>query len=82
MPLQMLVIGAQHRQAVERQIVQKFEEAAFELGEVAAVGAQMIVVDVGHDRDHRLQMHERGIAFIGFGHQVAARSETGIAARS
>ncbi len=52
------VVGAQHRESVERQIVQKIDEALLEPGEIAVVCRQVIVVDVGDDGDHRLQMHE------------------------
>ena len=47
--------------------------------EISLVRAEMIVVDIGDDGDHRLQMHERGIALVGFGDQIAARAEARIA---
>ena len=78
--LHLLVVAAQHRQAVERQVVQELDEALLEALEVAAVRAEMIVVDVGDHRDHRLQMHERGVALVGLGDQVAARAQARIAA--
>jgi len=67
---QLLVVRAQHRQAVERQVVQKVDKALLEEPEVPAVRAEVIVVDVGDDRDQRLQMRERGVALVGLGDQV------------
>ena len=75
-----LVVMAQHRQSVERQVVQELDEALLEQLEIAAVGAQVIVVDVGDDRDERLQMRERCIALVRLGNQIAAGAETGVAA--
>ena len=73
------VVGAQHRETVERQVVQKIHETLFEPRKIAVVSPQMIGVDVGDDRDHRLQMHEGGIALVRFGDQVAPRPEPRIA---
>src|SRR6185437_1091339 len=53
-----LIVQTQYRQSVERQVVQEPDEALLQSLEVAAMGRQMIVVDVGDDRDERLQMHE------------------------
>ncbi len=75
-----LVVAAQHGEPVERQVVQELDEALLQLLEVAAVRAEVVVVDVGDDRDHRLQVQERRVALVGLGDQVAARAELGVAA--
>jgi len=62
--------------------VQKVDEARLQLREVPLVRTEMVVVDIGDDRDHRLQMHERGIALVGLGDQIAARAEARIAVRA
>ena len=74
------IVQADHRQAVERQVVQELDEAVLQAFEIAAVGAEVIVVDVGDDGDHRLQVQERGIALVGLGDEVAAVAEARIAA--
>ena len=56
--LHVLIVGAQHRQSVERQVVQEIHVALLQAREVAVVGGEMVVVDVGDDREHRLQVHE------------------------
>ena len=38
----------------------------------------MIGFDIGHNRDHRLQMQERRIALIRFRNQIAAMAEAGV----
>src|SRR5665213_394730 len=46
-----LVVEAQHRQSVERQVVQEADEARLQSLKVAVVGCQVILVDIGNDRD-------------------------------
>ena len=60
--------------------MQKVEEALLEELEVAAMGRQMIVVDVGYDGDQGLQTGERGVALVGFGDEITTGSEARIAA--
>ncbi|MCY1520553.1 hypothetical protein D9M68_553350 [compost metagenome] len=74
------VVHAHHRQTVERQVVQELDEGLLQLVEVAAVGAHVVGVDVGHHRHHRLQVQEAGVALVGLGHQVAAGAELGVGA--
>ena len=52
------VFGAQRRQAVERQVAQERQAGGFQLLEVAAVGRQVVGVDVGQHRHLRLQVQE------------------------
>jgi hypothetical protein len=72
------VVGAEHRQPVERQVVQELDEARLELLEIAAMRREVVRVDVRDDRDHRLQVHERCVALVGLGDQVLPRAETGV----
>jgi len=53
-----LIIEAHHRETVERQIVEKVDEALLQSLEVAVVRGEMIVVDIRDDGDERLQMRE------------------------
>ena len=43
--------------------------------------AEVIGVDVGDDRDHGLQVQERGVALVGLGHEVVAAAEPRVARR-
>ena len=70
------IIGADHRESVERQVVQEIDEALLEALEIAFVRAEMIVVDVGDDGDHRLQMHERRIALVRLSHEISALTQS------
>ena len=74
------IVGAHDRDAVERHVVQEVDEALLEPLEVAVVRGEMIVVDVGDDRHHRMQMHERRVALVGLGDQVIAGAEPRVAA--
>ncbi|MNZ82244.1 hypothetical protein D3C78_1009380 [compost metagenome] len=76
------IVDAEHRQTVERQVVQELDEGLLQLVEVAAIGAHVVGVDVGDHRDHRLQVQEAGVALVGLGHQVAAGAQLGIGAGS
>ena len=63
------VVDAQHRHAVEGQPLAEIDEGGFQALEIMAVGVHVIGVDIGDDRDHRRQIQERGIGFVGLGHQ-------------
>jgi hypothetical protein len=69
------VIGAQHRRAIERQVLQELHERLLQLGEVVLVGLHVVGVDVGDDGDHRLQVEERGVGFVGFDDDEVAGAE-------
>ncbi len=51
----LLVIDAQHGQAIERQPVQELGEGLLHPREVAAVVLQVVGIDIGDDRRHRVQ---------------------------
>ncbi len=75
------IIQAHHGQPVERQVVQELDEGFLQFVEVTVVGRHVVGVDVGDHGHQRLQVQEAGVAFIGFGDQVAAGAELGIGAR-
>src|SRR5690606_38240411 len=54
------IIDAEHRQTVERQVVQEVDEGALQAVEVAFVGGHVIEIDIGDDGGHRLQVQEGG----------------------
>ena len=66
------IVGAYDGEAVERKIVQELDEAGFQFLDIAVVGRHVIGVDIGHDGQHRLEIHERGVAFVGFSNEVVA----------
>ncbi|MDT4847498.1 hypothetical protein FQZ97_815550 [compost metagenome] len=74
------VVHAEHRQAIERQVVEELHEGLLQPVEVTFVGAHVVGVDIGDHRDHRLQVQEAGVALVGLGHQVAAGAQLGIGA--
>src|SRR5450755_4762105 len=77
-----LVVETQHRQAIERKVVQKADEARLQPLKVALMRCQMVVVNIGDDGDQRLQVRERGVALIRLGDEVTAGAEARIAART
>ncbi|MNE91885.1 hypothetical protein D3C80_1895550 [compost metagenome] len=58
--------------------MQELDEGFLQLVEVTFVGRHVVGVDVGDNRDHRLQVQEAGIAFVCFSDQVAAGAQLGI----
>ena len=78
--LHAFVVNAQHRQAVKRQVMQEADEALLQVVVTAAVVFQVVGVDVGDDRHHRLQVQEGSVRFVRFRHQILAVAKAGIAA--
>ena len=74
------IVQTQHGLAVERQVVQKFDEGLPQTPEIAAIGGHMVGVDIGDDGDHRLQVEETGVALVRLGHQIMTRAQTGMTA--
>ena len=62
--------------------MQEVDEALTQTVEIAVVGAEVVVVDVGDDGDERLQMEERRVALVGLRNEITARTETRIGART
>ncbi len=73
------VIAAQHREPVERQVVQELDEALLQLLEIPAMRDEVVVVDIGDDRDDRLQVQERGVALVGFSDEISPGAELRVA---
>ena len=74
------IVGAQHRGAVERQVLQELRERLLELREVVLVGIHVVGVDVGDHRDHRLQVQERGVGLVGLDDDEVAGAEARVGA--
>ena len=60
--------------------MQKVDKGLFQLVEIAAIGAHVIGINIGHHGNHRLQMQEAGVTFIRFSNQIAAAAQLGITA--
>jgi hypothetical protein len=58
--------------------MQELRERRLHAGEIAAVVLQVVRVDVGDDRDQRIQAQEAAIAFVGLGNQPLAIAQLGI----
>ena len=71
----MRIIQTQHGHTEKREVMEKLQKGSLQLVETALVGIQMIPVDIGDQRNHRLQLQERAVAFIRLGHQVATFSQ-------
>ena len=76
------IINTQHRQAIEGQVMQEFHIGILHARKITFVGFHVIRFNIGHDADHRLQMQERGVAFVCFGNQIATGTQLGIGARA
>ena len=66
------VVLAQHRHAVERQAMHEIDKRLLQIVERVAVGLHVIGVDIGHHRQHRLQMQKRCVRLVGFDHDELA----------
>ncbi len=71
----LVIIDTKHRQPIERQMVQELHESTSQAIEIVAVSAHVVSVDIGHDRDHGLEIEERGVALVGLGHQIFGRPQ-------
>ncbi len=74
------VVLAHHREPVERQVAQELDEGRLEPLEVLAVRLHVVGVDVGHHRDHRLEVEERRVGLVGLGHQELALAQARVGA--
>ena len=73
------IVYAQHRPAIERQVLDEFDERLLESPEVMAVSFHVVGVDIGDDREYRLQIQERCIRFVRFNDDEFAGTEPGVA---
>ncbi len=78
----MRVIGAQHGRAVERQSLGELDEGRLQAREIVPVGFHVVGVDIGDDGDHRLQVEEGGVGFVGLHHDEVARAQFRIGTRA
>jgi hypothetical protein len=76
------VVHTHHRCAVERHAVQELDEGGLEATEVVTVGVHVVGVDVGHHRQHRQQVQERGIGLVRLDHDVFARTQLRVGTRA
>jgi hypothetical protein len=76
------IVAADDRQPVERQVMQEVDEGLVQLLDSAAVGGHVVGLDIGHHGEHRLQVHERGIALVRLRDQEAARAEARVGIRA
>ena len=53
------VVRTNDRKAIEWQVMQKLHETCSQTLDVTVIRRHVVGVDVGHDREHRLQMHKR-----------------------
>ncbi|MNN22091.1 hypothetical protein D3C81_1354350 [compost metagenome] len=74
------VVDAQHGDAVERQALREFDERLLEPGKVVPVGVHVVGIDIGDDLDDREQVQERGIRFVGLGHDEIAGAQARVGA--
>ena len=72
-----LLVDADDGETKERQAVEEIDEGTTKVGEVLAIGFEMVAVDVGDHRQGRMQVQERGIALVGLGDHVRAAAEGG-----
>ena len=69
--LDVFVVQAQDRRAIERNRFDELDERPADLFEIRVV-IQMLAVDVGDDRQNRRELQERSVALVAFDHQVIA----------
>ena len=71
------MVGAQHGEAIERQVLDKRVEA-FAQRFHRAVVIHVLGIDVGHDRDRRAQLGERAVALVRLHHHPLTLPEFGV----
>ena len=59
-----LIVGAEHRAAIERQVLQELHERLSQAREVMLIGIHVIGIDVRDHRNHRLQVQKGGVRFV------------------
>ena len=77
--LHVRVIEAEHREAVERDLLDELDERVLELL-VRAVVVEVLGVDVRDDGDRRREPQERAVALVGLGDEQVARAEARVRA--
>ena len=77
--LDVRLIQAEHRGAIERNLVHERQEGLANGVQIPVV-IQMLGIDRGHHRQRRLQLQERAIRLVGLGHEIVALAEPGVGA--
>ena len=67
------IVDADDRDAVARQLGEELVERAHQRGQLV-VAVEMIVFDVGDDRDRRIEQRERTVGLVGFGDEPRRRA--------
>jgi len=62
--------------------MQKFYKGLFEPLKITLVSRQVVLVDIGNDCHHRLQIQERSITFVRFRNQVVTQPKFCMAGRA
>jgi hypothetical protein len=69
------IVQTQHRHPVKRKSLHEIEKRLAQSPEVVAIRLHMIRVDVGHHREHGLQVEKRRVRFVGLDHDELAFAE-------
>ena len=75
-----LIVIAEHRDAVERQPFDKHREGLLQTLEIVPVGVHVVLVNIRDDREHRRKIEERGVRLVRFRDEVLTGSEAGVRA--
>ena len=75
-----LIVIAEHRDAVERQPLDKHREGLLQTLEIVPVGIHVVLVNIRDDREHRRKIEERRVRLVRFSDEVLTCSETGVRA--
>ena len=78
----MFAVDTQKRLAVERHTVHKLHKGLVQLVHAVVVGVHVVGVDIGHHGNHGREIQERGVRFVGLGHNILPAAELGVGARS
>src|SRR3974390_1575941 len=74
---QFVVVVAGHDHAVERHVVEEFNEGTLDVGQVA-VAVHVFAVDVGDDGKDRPELEKGAVAFVGFGDEILGLADAGV----
>ena len=58
--------------------MQELHKGVSKFLKIIVIGFEVIGLNIGHHRQHRLQVEERGIRLIGLSNQEATGTQTGI----
>ena len=75
------VVDAYDRGSVKRQTREKIDESLLQSREVVPIGFHVVAVDIGDNRDHRIQIEKRRVGLVGFDHDVVPTAQPRIRAQ-